>query len=487
MTLAVSLADPSLFTNQCFVDGQWCDADSHATFDVYNPFNLQLIDTMPNMTGAETTYAIAAAQSALPAWQALTAHHRAALLMKWHSLIMQHQEDLALILTTEQGKPLTESRGEINYAADFIVWYAEQGKRLYGDVIPSSDVQKRLYTIKQPIGVVAAITPWNFPAAMVTRKLAPALAAGCTMVLKPASATPFTATALVKLAQQAGIPDGVLNLVVGDTRSIGSVLTQSPIVKKLSFTGSTAIGKQLMADCAATVKKLSLELGGNAPFIVCEDADLDAAIRGAIDSKFRNGGQTCICANRFYVHASLIEKFAEKLRSHMMTFDIGDGRDENTFLSALINEDALIQSEQLIADATSRGAKLLYGGTRHDHLPQCFMPTILSHVTSDMAIVQEEIFAPIVTLQSFEDDATAIKAANDTEFGLASYVYSRDIARITRYTEQLEYGMVGVNTGSISNVSAPFGGIKSSGIGREGSYQGIEEYIETKYICMDIT
>ncbi|GGZ06455.1 NADP-dependent succinate-semialdehyde dehydrogenase [Shewanella fodinae] len=480
----MKLQYPQLLKQQSYVDGHWCDADNGKQQAVVNPANGELLAHVPMLGAAETQRAIDAAQAALAKWQALTAKARATILHRWFALITQHTEDLALLMTSEQGKPLAEARGEVAYAASFIEWFAEEAKRVYGDTIPGHQTDKRLLVLKQPVGVTAAITPWNFPAAMITRKVAPALAAGCCMILKPALQTPLTALALAQLAEEAGVPAGVFSVVTGDAQSIGKVLCDSPVVRKLSFTGSTAVGKQLMAQCAPTMKKLSLELGGNAPFIVFDDADLDAAVEGAVIAKYRNAGQTCVCANRIYVHEKVYEAFAEKLAAKVMALKVGAGVDEGVVIGPLIDAKALEKVQTHLHDALDKGAKLLCGG---QPLVGNFMtPAVLTDVTSQMKVAHEETFGPIAPLFRFHDEAEVIAMANDTEFGLAAYFYANNLSRVWRVAEALEYGMVGINTGLISNEVAPFGGIKASGLGREGSKYGIDEYLEMKYLCMSV-
>lgn len=480
----MKLQYPQLLKQQSYVDGHWCDADNGKQQAVVNPANGQLLAHVPMLGAAETQRAIDAAQAALAKWQALTAKARATILHRWFALITQHTEDLALLMTSEQGKPLAEARGEVAYAASFIEWFAEEAKRVYGDTIPGHQTDKRLLVIKQPVGVTAAITPWNFPAAMITRKVAPALAAGCCMILKPALQTPLTALALAQLAEEAGVPAGVFSVVTGDAQSIGKVLCDSPVVRKLSFTGSTAVGKQLMAQCAPTLKKLSLELGGNAPFIVFDDADLDAAVEGAVIAKYRNAGQTCVCANRIYVHEKVYEAFAEKLAAKVMALKVGAGVDDGVMIGPLIDAKALEKVQAHLHDALDKGAKLLCGG---QPLVGNFMtPAVLTDVTRQMKVAREETFGPIAPLFRFHDEAEVIAMANDTEFGLAAYFYANNLSRVWRVAEALEYGMVGINTGLISNEVAPFGGIKASGLGREGSKYGIDEYLEMKYLCMSV-
>jgi succinate-semialdehyde dehydrogenase/glutarate-semialdehyde dehydrogenase len=481
----MQLKDPTLLKQQCYVDGGWIDADDGDTLEVCNPADGGFLGTVPRLGAAETRRAIAAARAAFPAWRALTAKERAGKLRRLFELMMTNQEDLAILMTLEQGKSLTESRGEIAYAASFIEWFAEEGKRIYGDTIPPHQSDKRIVVTKEPIGVCAAITPWNFPAAMITRKAGPALAAGCAMVVKPASQTPLSALALAELAARAGIPKGVLNVVTGSAQVIGGELSANPAVRKLSFTGSTEIGKQLMAQCADTLKKLSLELGGNAPFIVFDDADLDAAVAGAIASKYRNSGQTCICANRLLVQDGVYQAFAEKLAVAVgQQLKVGNGLEPGVSQGPLIDMAAVDKVEDHIADAVSKGASVALGGNRHDLGGTFFEPTILTDVTAEMKVSREETFGPVAPLFRFKTEDEAVQMANDTEFGLASYFYSRDLGRVWRVAEGLEYGMVGVNTGIISTEIAPFGGVKASGLGREGSKYGIEEYLEVKYLCL---
>ncbi|TCO81034.1 succinate-semialdehyde dehydrogenase/glutarate-semialdehyde dehydrogenase [Plasticicumulans lactativorans] len=482
----MNLTDPSLFRQQCYIGGEWVDADSGVSIAVTNPATGETLGRVPRMGAAETRRAIEAANAALPAWRALTAKERAARLRKWYELLLAHQEDLAVLMTSEQGKPLAESRGEIAYAASFIEWFAEEGKRIYGDTIPAHAADKRIVVLKEPIGVCAAITPWNFPAAMITRKAGPALAAGCTMVIKPATQTPFSALALAVLAERAGIPRGVLSVVTGGAAEIGGELTANPIVRKLSFTGSTEIGIKLIEQCAATVKKTSMELGGNAPFIVFDDADLDAAVDGAMASKYRNAGQTCVCANRILVQDGVFDAFAAKLAAKVATLKVGNGLEHGVTTGPLIDERAVAKVEELLADATAQGAQVLTGGRRHALGGSFFEPTIVAGVTPAMRFAREEIFGPVAPLFRFATEAEAIALANDTEFGLAAYFYARDLGRVWRVSEALEYGIVGINTGLISTEVAPFGGMKSSGTGREGSKYGIEDYLEIKYLCMGI-
>ncbi len=478
------LTDPTLFRQQVCIDGRWQDSDSGATLPVHNPASGALLGTAPLCGAGETQRAIAAAARALPAWRALTAGARARILRRWFDLVLENQDDLARLMTLEQGKPLAEARGEIVYAASFIEWFSEEARRVYGDVIPGHQSDKRILVIKQPIGVTAAITPWNFPSAMLTRKAAPALAAGCTMVIKPASQTPFSALALVELAQRAGVPAGVLNIVTGSATQIGAELTGNPLVRKLSFTGSTEIGRQLMVQCAKDIKKVSLELGGNAPFIVFDDADLEAAVQGALFSKFRNNGQTCVCANRIYVQDGIYDAFAVRFREVVSQLQVGDGLEEGVSLGPLIDASALAKVEEHIADAVRLGARVTLGGAAHARGGNFFAPTVLEDVPQSALLVREETFGPVAPLLRFRNEADVIAMANDTEFGLASYLYSRDIGRVFRVAEALECGIVGVNTGIISTEIAPFGGVKSSGIGREGSKYGIEEFLEIKYVCL---
>ena len=480
----MQLKDSSLQREQCFIDGRWTAADDGGTIDVLNPATHAKLGTIPKMGAVETRRAITAANAALEGWAARTAKERASILRRWFDSIMQHQEDLAILMTAEQGKPLAEARGEIAYAASFIEWFAEEAKRVYGDVIPGHQADKRIIVLRQPVGVVAAITPWNFPAAMITRKAGPALAAGCTMVLKPATQTPYSALALAELGARAGLPAGAFNVVTGSAGAIGGELTSNPLVRKLTFTGSTEIGKKLMAQCAGTVKKLSLELGGNAPFLVFEDADLDAAVMGAIASKYRNTGQTCVCTNRFLVQASVYDEFARKMQEAVRKLRVGDGLEGVTDLGPLIDEKAVEKIEEHIADAVSKGAKVALGGKRHALGGTFFEPTILTSVTPQMVVAREETFGPLAPLFRFDTEAEAIAMANDTEFGLAAYLYTRDLARSWRVSEAIEYGIVGLNTGLISTEVAPFGGVKESGIGREGSKYGILDYTELKYICI---
>jgi len=482
----MQLKDTALFKQQAYINGVWCDANDKQVIAVNNPANLQILGNVPNMTEIETRKAIEAADKALISWRKLTAQERATKIRKWFELILENQDDLAQILTAEQGKPLAEARGEIVYAAKFFEWFAEEAKRVYGDVIAGHQSDKRLLVIKQPIGVTAAITPWNFPAAMITRKAGAALAAGCTMVVKPASQTPFSALALAYLADKAEIPAGVFNVVTGSARAIGSELTSNPIIRKLSFTGSTDVGRTLMRECAHDIKKVSLELGGNAPFIVFDDADLDAAVEGALISKYRNNGQTCVCANRLYVQAKVYDEFVGKLQQAVSRLNVGDGFATDINLGPLIDEKAVAKVEQHINDAVSKGAKLVCGGKKHALGNNFFEPTILADVPKTALVAKEETFGPLAPVFKFNDDNEVIAMANDTEFGLASYFYAKDLSRVFKVAESLEYGMVGVNTGLISTEVAPFGGVKASGLGREGSKYGIEDYLEIKYICLSV-
>ena len=477
----MKLNDQSLLKDKCLIDGKWQAAEDNAKIAVTNPADGEIVGHVPSLTAKQIEGAINASEKAFKSWRALPAAKRSALLRKWFDLMIEHADDLAMIMTCEQGKPLKEARGEILYAASFVEWFAEEAKRTYGDTIPSPQVNQRITVIKQPIGVTAAITPWNFPAAMITRKAAPALAAGCTMIVRPASLTPLTALALGELAQKAGIPAGVLQIVTGKSSSIGKVLTESQIVRKLSFTGSTEVGRALMAECAPTIKRISLELGGNAPFIVFDDADLDAAVKGAIACKYRNAGQTCVCANRILVQSGVYDAFTEKLKQAVQALKVGNGINPTTDIGPLIEESALKKVDEHIADAVEKGGKLVLGGKRLGGL--FYEPTIMTNITSDMRFAREETFGPVAPLFKFDNESEAIEMANDTIFGLAAYFYTRDFARAVRVSEALEYGMVGHNTGLISNEVAPFGGVKQSGIGREGSKYGIEEYMETKYIC----
>lgn len=478
------LSDPTLLKNLCYLNGCWTPADRGDTITVTNPATGLELGTVPKMGADETRRAINAADAALQGWRSRTAKDRSGILKRWFELMMANQNDLAIIMTAEQGKPLAESRGEIAYAASFIEWFAEEGKRLYGDTIPGYTTDKRIVVIKEPIGVCAAITPWNFPAAMITRKAGPALAVGCTMVVKPASATPLSALALAELGERAGIPAGVFSVITGSASSIGDEMTANPLVRKLTFTGSTDIGKKLMAQCAGTVKKVSLELGGNAPFIVFDDADLDAAVEGAIASKYRNTGQTCVCTNRILVQSGVYDRFVEKLSEAVARMKVGNGLAGDVQQGPLINMAAVEKMEEHIADAAAKGAVIILGGKRHSLGGSFFEPTIMTGVTPDMLVAREETFGPLAPVFRFDSDEEAVRMANDTEFGLAAYFYSRDISRVWKTAEALEYGMVGINTGLISTEVAPFGGVKESGIGREGSKYGIEEFVEVKYLCL---
>jgi succinate-semialdehyde dehydrogenase/glutarate-semialdehyde dehydrogenase len=483
MATNLLLKDSDLFRQQAYIGGQWCDADNGATLKVNNPATGEILGTVPLMGGNETRRAIEAAKEAFIDWGRRPAKERSILLRRWYDLIMSNVDDLGALMTAEQGKPLTEAKGEVAYAASFIEWFGEEAKRVYGDTIPSPWSDRRLLVIKQPVGVCAAITPWNFPAAMIARKAGPALASGCTMVARPASLTPFSALALAVLAERAGIPAGVFNVLTGSSKDIGGELTSNPVVRKITFTGSTEVGRLLMKQSSSTVKKLSLELGGNAPFIVFDDADLDAAVEGAIISKYRNAGQTCVCANRLYVQAGVYDAFAEKLVAAVAKLKVGNGFEPGVQQGPLIDQAAVEKVEEHIEDAVSQGARVLLGGKRHALGQTFFEPTVLAGVSPKMKVAKEETFGPLAPLFRFETDEQAIEMANDTEFGLASYFYSRDIGRIWRAAEGLESGMVGINTGLISNEVAPFGGVKQSGLGREGSHYGIEEFLEIKYLC----
>jgi succinate-semialdehyde dehydrogenase/glutarate-semialdehyde dehydrogenase len=480
---SIALRDLSLFREQAFVGGRWEGATNGQVKQVFNPATGQSIGTVPNLGAAETRRAIEAADKALPEWRARTAKERAQILRKWFDLMMANQEDLAVLMTVEQGKPLFESRGEIAYAAAFIEWFGEEAKRAYGDVIPAHGRDKRIVVLKQPIGVTAAITPWNFPTAMIARKVAPALAAGCTMVIKPSELTPYSALAMCVLAERAGIPAGVVSVVTGDSKPIGGELTSNPIVRKLSFTGSTAVGKLLMSQCASTVKKVSMELGGNAPFIVFDDADLEAAVAGVVASKYRNAGQTCVCANRIFVQAGIYDRFAQRLAEVAAGLKVGNGLDQDTKIGPLIEEKAVAKVEEHVRDALSKGAKVLTGGKRGDGAGHFYVPTVLTGIRADTLVMHEETFGPVAPLMKFDSEEEVIRLANATEFGLASYFYTRDVGRVWRVAEGLESGIVGINEGIISTEVAPFGGVKESGIGREGSKYGLEEYLEIKYLC----
>lgn len=479
------LQDRSLLRNQAYINGAWITAATQ--FAVTNPADGSTLGTVPNMGTEETENAIQAAQSAFPAWAAKTGKERAIIMRRWFDLIIAHADDLAALMTAEQGKPLIESKGEVIYGASFIEWFAEEAKRVSGDVLASTWSDKRTLAIKQPIGVCASITPWNFPIAMITRKVAPALAAGCTIVIKPAEQTPLSALAIAELAHRAGIPAGVINVVTADADNsiaVGKAICASPVVRHVSFTGSTPVGRILMQQCAPTIKKIALELGGHAPFIVFDDADLDAAVAGALQSKYRNAGQTCVCTNRFYVHASLYDAFVEKLATAASKIKVGDGFEQGVLQGPLIDEPAILKVEQHVSDAVGKGARVITGGKKHALGGRFYEPTVLSDVSSNMTIMHEETFGPVAAVVKFETEEEVIAAANDTDFGLASYFYTRDIGRVWRVAEKLEYGMVGINTGLISNEVAPFGGVKQSGLGREGSKYGIEEYLEIKYLCM---
>ena len=478
------LNDPTLFRQQCYINGQWLNADNGAVLSVSNPATGQPLGSVPNMGAAEAERAIAAAQAALAGWRAQTAKQRSQILRRWFDLMTEAQEDLAALLTLEQGKPLAEARGEIAYGASYIEWYAEEAKRIYGDTIPGPAPDKRILVLKQPVGVCAAITPWNFPNAMITRKAAPALAAGCTFVVRPASQTPFSALAIAVLAERAGVPPGVFNVITGSSRDIGRVFTESDTVRKFSFTGSTAVGRQLQQQCASTIKKTSMELGGNAPFIVFDDADIDAAVAGAVACKFRNAGQTCVCTNRLYVQSGVYDEFVAKLAQAAGRLKIGNGLDEGVNFGPLIDEAALAKVEEHLADAVAHGGQVVHGGKRHPAGGLFFEPTVLRHATAAMKVAREETFGPLAPVFKFDNEEEVLRQANATEYGLAAYFYARDIGIITRMLEGLEYGMVGVNTGVISNEAAPFGGIKQSGIGREGGKYGLEEYLETKYALL---
>jgi len=480
----MNLKDPALFRQLCYVDGEWRKASSGQTIEVTNPATDEVLGTIPKFLGSETKAAIAAAKRAQPEWAAKTAGERATILRRWNDLMLAHADDLALIMTLEQGKPLAESKGEVAYSASFIEWFAEEGKRIYGDVIPSHAADKRIVVLKQPVGVVCAITPWNFPSAMIGRKAGPALAAGCTFVCKPATQTPFSALALGELAHRAGIPKGVFNVLTGSAREIGAEMTSNPDVAKLTFTGSTEIGRQLLAQCAPTIKKVSMELGGNAPFIVFDDADLDAAVEGAIASKYRNTGQTCVCANRLYVQAGVYDAFVEKLKAAVGKLKVGPGTEPGVTQGPLIDKAAIAKMEEHIADAVAKGGKVVMGGHKHSLGHTFFEPTIITGATQDMLVAREETFGPLAPVIKFDIDADAIRMANDTEFGLAAYFYAQNLKRVWRVAEAIEAGIVGINTGLISTAVAPFGGVKQSGLGREGSKYGIDDYLEMKYLCL---
>lgn len=481
---SIQLDDPSLVRQMCYIDGQWITAEDGASFDILDPATNEVIGTMPRLGIAQTRAAIEAAARALPAWKAQTASQRAEFLHRWHDLIQANTEDLARIMTAEQGKPLAEARGEIAYAASFVKWFAEEARRIYGDIIPHNVLGRRLLVLKEPVGVVAAITPWNFPAAMITRKVAPALAAGCTVVARPASQTPFSAIALIELAARAGMPAGVVNVITGSAAEQGRELTFSPLVRKVTFTGSTEIGKLLMSQSASTVKRVSLELGGNAPFLVFDDADLDAAVAGAVASKFRNAGQTCVCANRIFVQDGVHDVFVEKLVTAVERLKVGKGTDPGVTIGPLIDNAAIANIEKYIADATKAGGRIVTGGQRHSLGGRFFEPTVIVGATLEMKLAREETFGPLAPIFRFTTEEEGIALANDTEFGLAAYFYARDLGRVWRVAEALEAGLVGVNEGAISTEVAPFGGVKQSGIGREGAYQGIDEYLEVKYVAM---
>ncbi|MEX8192893.1 NAD-dependent succinate-semialdehyde dehydrogenase [Comamonas guangdongensis] len=482
--MALQLRDPGLLKNLCLIDGQWLAARDGSGIEVNNPATGELLSTVPGMGAAETQAAIDAAERAFVEWKTRTAEQRAAVLHKWFELLLQHQEDLAQIMTAEQGKPLAESRGEIAYAASYVQWFAEEARRVYGATVPSPWSDKKIVVSKEPVGVCAAITPWNFPAAMITRKVAPALAAGCTIIVKPAQQTPLSALALAELAQRAGVPAGVFSVITGSARTIGSVLTASMAVRKLTFTGSTEVGRVLAAQCAPTLKKMSLELGGNAPFIVFDDADLDAAVEGAMASKYRNTGQTCVCANRLLVQDGVYEAFMAKLKAAVLALKVGNGAEPGVTQGPLIDEAAVNKVEELVRDAVAQGAEIVTGGRRSALGRSFYEPTILGNAHSGMRLAQEELFGPVAPVFRFKTEAEAIRMANDTEFGLAAYFYARGVGRVWRVGEALEYGMVGINSGIISTAVAPFGGVKQSGMGREGGAAGIEEYVSTKYLCM---
>jgi succinate-semialdehyde dehydrogenase/glutarate-semialdehyde dehydrogenase len=482
----MQLNDGELLREACYINGDWVEADDGATREIINPANGEVLGTVPSMGADETRRAIETAETAFISWREKTAAERAGVLRRWYELMLEHKQDLATIMTLEQGKPLAESLGEVAYGASFIEWFAEEAKRVYGDTIPTHQADKRIVVIKQPVGVCAAITPWNFPNAMITRKAGAALAAGCTIVIKPAGDTPLSALALCELAHRAGMPHGVLNVITGSATVIGDELTSNPIVRKLSFTGSTEVGRVLLAKCADTVKNVSMELGGNAPFIVFDDADIDAAVEGAIQSKYRNAGQTCVCANRFLVQDGVYDEFAEKLGEAVRGMKVGDGMDEGVNQGPLINEEAVQKVEEHISDAVSKGARVMVGGERHEMGGSFFQPTLMVDVSSEMMLAHEETFGPVAPLFRFETEEEAVEMANDTEFGLAAYFFSQNLGRVWRVSEHLEYGIVGINSGIISTAIAPFGGVKQSGMGREGSKYGIDEYVEIKYLCMGI-
>jgi len=482
--MPLALRDPSLLKNLCLIDGQWLAADDGSRIDVHNPATGESVGHVPRMGEAETQRAIAAAERAFTLWKQQTAEARARLLHRWFELMMENQEDLALIMTSEQGKPLAESRGEIAYAASYVQWFAEEARRIYGSTVPAPWADKRIIVTKEPVGVCAAITPWNFPAAMITRKVAPALAAGCTIIVKPAQQTPLSALAMAELAQRAGIPEGVFSVITGSSRAIGGVLTASMAVRKLTFTGSTEVGRVLAEQCAPTLKKMSLELGGNAPFIVFDDADLDAAVEGAMASKYRNTGQTCVCANRLLVQDGVYDAFMARLKVAVQALKVGNGLEAGVGQGPLIDQAAVDKVEELVADAVKNGAEVVLGGRRHALGGTFYEPTILANATDRMRIAREEVFGPVAPVFRFKTEEEAIRMANDTEYGLAAYFYARDVGRVWRVGEALEYGMVGINSGIISTAVAPFGGVKQSGMGREGGAAGIEEYLSTKYLCM---
>lgn len=480
----MKLNDESLLKSLCLIDGVWIAGDTAKSLDIKNPATGDIVARVPNLGASETKLAIESASRAFKTWQATTAEHRAEVLKKWFDLMNHHRQDLAMIMTAEQGKPFAEALGEIAYAASYIEWFAEEARRVYGTTIPSPWANKELIVQKEPIGVCAAITPWNFPAAMITRKVAPALAAGCTIIVKPAQQTPLTALAMVELAIRAGVPSGVLNVVTGDARAIGGELTSNPLVRKLTFTGSTEVGRVLASQCAPTLKKMSLELGGNAPFIVFDDADLDAAVEGAMASKYRNTGQTCVCANRLLVQDGVYDKFIDKLRIAVEALRVGDGMEAGVTQGPLIDEPALHKVEELVADAAAKGGTVVTGGKRHSLGRTFYEPTIITNAHKGMRIAQEEVFGPVAPVFRFSSEQEAIEMANDTEFGLAAYFFARDVGRVWRVSSALQYGMVGINSGIISTAVAPFGGVKQSGLGREGGFCGIDEYLETKYLCM---
>ncbi|MFT3931448.1 MAG: NAD-dependent succinate-semialdehyde dehydrogenase [Spongiibacteraceae bacterium] len=484
--MAMQLKDSSLLKNQALVDGKWVDAASGKSIPVTDPANGEQLATIPSMSAQEIEQVIAISERAQAQWKKVSGKDRAQILRRWFDLIIANADDIAMIMTREQGKPLHEARGEVLYAASFIEWFGEEAKRIYGDTIPHPQADKRITVLKQPIGVTAAITPWNFPAAMITRKAGAALAAGCSMIVRPAQATPLTALALGELAVRAGVPAGVLQIVSGSSSVIGGVLTSSPVVRKLSFTGSTEVGRLLMAQCAPTIKRLSLELGGNAPFIVFDDADIEAAVEGALAAKYRNSGQTCVCVNRIYVQDGIYDKFAQVFAKRVSELKVGNGVESGTMIGPLIDEESLLKVQELVDDAKSKGAKIVTGGDRHALGGTFYQPTVIAGATTDMRFAREEIFGPVAPLFRFHDESEVVAMANDTEFGLAAYFYTRDLSRANRVAEALEYGMVGLNTGLISNEVAPFGGVKQSGVGREGSHYGIDEYLDIKYICTQI-